>query len=89
MKLPALILALLLAGCASMAGGRDSLDTIAADYVRLQLEIGEKEDGYIDAYYGPPEWQAAAKLTASVYVTGRAPSRSSHRQAAVCSGAAG
>src|SRR5688572_5095437 len=58
------ILALLLAGCASMSGGRESLDAIAADYVRLQLEIGEKEPGYIDAYYGPPEWQAAAKLTA-------------------------
>jgi hypothetical protein len=46
-----------------MAGGRDSLDAIAADYVRLQLEIGEKEEGYIDAYYGPAEWQAAARLT--------------------------
>jgi hypothetical protein len=57
------LLALLAAGCASMSGGRESLDSIAEDYVRLQLEIGEKEAGYIDAYYGPPEWQAAAKLT--------------------------
>src|SRR5688500_10044341 len=63
MKLVTLMFALLLAGCASMSGGRESLDAIAADYVRLQLEIGEKEPGYIDAYYGPPEWQAAAKLT--------------------------
>src|SRR5688500_666590 len=63
MKLLIAILALLLAGCASLAGGSESLDAIAADYVRLQLEIGEKEPGYIDAYYGPPEWQAAAKLT--------------------------
>jgi hypothetical protein len=62
MKLPALILALLLVGCASMNGGRESLGSIAADYVRLQLEIGEKEPGYIDAYYGPADWQAAAKL---------------------------
>ena len=31
--------------------------------MKLQLDIGEKEDGYIDAYYGPPEWQAEAKLT--------------------------
>ncbi|HEY5723687.1 MAG TPA: hypothetical protein VIT45_15350 [Allosphingosinicella sp.] len=58
------LLALLAAGCASMSGGRESLDSIAEDYVRLQLEIGEKEAGYIDAYYGPPEWQAAAKLAA-------------------------
>jgi hypothetical protein len=57
------LLALLIAGCASMSGGRESLDSIAEDYVRLQLEIGEKDAGYIDAYYGPPEWQAAAKLT--------------------------
>lgn len=38
----------------------DSLDTIARDYVAMTLEIGEREPGYVDAYYGPPEWQAAA-----------------------------
>lgn len=38
----------------------DSLDAIARDYVALILEIGEREPGYVDAYYGPPEWQAAA-----------------------------
>ncbi len=38
-----------------------SLDEIAASYVKLSLRIGEHEDGYIDAYYGPPQWQAAAK----------------------------
>ncbi len=41
------------------------LDAAARDYVRLQLAIGEKEDGYIDAYYGPAglkaEGQAMAK----------------------------
>jgi hypothetical protein len=62
MRLLTLILALLLAGCVSSSAGRDGLDSIAEDYVRLQLEIGEKEAGYIDAYYGPPEWQAQAKL---------------------------
>ena len=51
---------------ASRAGpARDSLDAIARDYVQLQLEIGEKEEGYIDAYYGPPEWQAEAKTDAA------------------------
>jgi hypothetical protein len=34
---------------------------IAADYVRLSLEIGTHEDGYIDAYYGPAELRAAAE----------------------------
>ena len=52
---------LLLCGCASGAGRGDSLDAIAADYVRMTLEIGEREPGYVDAYYGPKEWQAAAR----------------------------
>ena len=39
----------------------DSLDAIARDYVALILEIGEHEEGYVDAYYGPEEWAAAAK----------------------------
>ena len=38
----------------------DDLDAIARDYVALILEIGEREPGYVDAYYGPAEWQAAA-----------------------------
>jgi hypothetical protein len=61
MKLLVMTLALLLAGCLSAESGRNGLDTIAADYVKLQLAIGEKEEGYIDAYYGPPRWQAEAK----------------------------
>ena len=39
----------------------DSLDAIARDYVAMTLEIGEREEGYVDAYYGPPEWAAAAR----------------------------
>jgi hypothetical protein len=56
--------ALVLAGCVSAGPARESLDSIARDYVKLQLAIGEKEEGYIDAYYGPPEWQAEAKMSA-------------------------
>jgi hypothetical protein len=52
---------LLLAGCVSDRAADDSLDEIAADYVQMTLEIGEREPGYVDAYYGPPEWQDAAK----------------------------
>ncbi|HRD28893.1 MAG TPA: hypothetical protein PLO65_11385 [Caulobacter sp.] len=47
---------------AAPAQARSPLDPLAERYVKLSLEIGEKEDGYIDAYYGPPEWQAAAKV---------------------------
>jgi len=54
---------LLLTACEA---GRDadSLDAAARDYVELSLTIGEKEAGYIDAYYGPPEIQARAKAAA-------------------------
>lgn len=37
------------------------LDDMARDYVALVLEYGEHEDGYVDAFYGPPEWAAAAR----------------------------
>jgi hypothetical protein len=63
MKWIMMMLAMLLAGCASAERPRDSLDLIAADYVRAQLEIGEREPGYVDAYYGPAEWQAEAKAS--------------------------
>lgn len=34
---------------------------LARDYVILSLEAGTHEAGYIDAYYGPAEWKAAAE----------------------------
>ncbi len=37
------------------------LDRIAEDYVHLSLEAGEREAGYVDAYYGPKSWADAAK----------------------------
>ena len=62
MRLVFLILAVLLfAGCATPAPEADSLDAVARDYVRMTLEIGEREEGYVDAYYGPPEWREAAR----------------------------
>jgi hypothetical protein len=54
---------LLLAGC-KVGREADTLDAAARDYVELSLTIGEKEAGYIDAYYGPPEIQAKAKQAA-------------------------
>ncbi|QTN19858.1 hypothetical protein HZ989_01905 [Brevundimonas sp. AJA228-03] len=55
---------LLLGACTTVADAEpsgDSLDAIAADYVRLTLEIGEREPGYVDAYYGPAGWAEAAR----------------------------
>ena len=37
------------------------LDEIATTYLALQLAIGEKDPGYVDAYYGPAELAEQAK----------------------------
>ena len=39
----------------------NELNSISRDYVKLTLAMGEQEAGYVDAYYGPPEWATAAK----------------------------
>ena len=58
-------IALSAAGCErAPEKAADSLDAIARDYVLLSLTIGEKEEGYIDAYYGPADLQAKAKADA-------------------------
>jgi hypothetical protein len=58
-----LIACFFLAGCATMSstGSRDSLDAIARDYVAVTLELGERDEGYVDAYYGPAEWRVEAR----------------------------
>lgn len=63
MRIMVAVLALLVAACASPRLGADDggLDAIARDYVALILEIGEHEPGYVDAYYGPPEWAEEAR----------------------------
>lgn len=52
------IAALLLAACVPR---EPDLNPFAEAYVRLALEIGTHEEGYIDAYYGPPEWKTEAE----------------------------
>lgn len=41
----------------------DTLDAIARDYVRAMLEIGERDEGFVDAYFGPGEWRDAARAS--------------------------
>lgn len=57
----------LLTAAAALLGASSSkvstLDEVARDYVRLALEVGERDPGYVDAYYGPPAWAAAAKAS--------------------------
>ena len=70
MKRPLLALALAataLGACQRGAepAGKNDLDAIAREFVLLSLTIGEKEEGYIDAYYGPTELPAKAKADAA------------------------
>lgn len=72
-------MALLASACAttetaprSVAAGEasaDTLDRAAETFVKLVLGVGEREEGYVDAYYGPPEWQAEAKTRAATIAT--------------------
>lgn len=43
------------------ASTESKLNIIARDYVRQTLEIGERDPGFVDAYYGPPQFLTAAK----------------------------
>lgn len=56
---------LLLAAAMMLAVGAkrapSPLDGIAEAYVHLSLEAGEREPGYVDAYYGPDDWAKEAK----------------------------
>ena len=40
---------------------RSSMDSIAQQYVRLVLALGQHDADYVDAYYGLPEWKAEAQ----------------------------
>jgi hypothetical protein len=46
---------------AASQGARGTMDRIAEDYVKLVLAIGQHDDDYVDAYYGPPEWRKEAE----------------------------
>ncbi|RYY23467.1 MAG: hypothetical protein EOP62_20210 [Sphingomonadales bacterium] len=50
-----------LALVAAAPAAASELGAIAEAFVKLTLDAGEREPGYVDAYYGPAEWQTAAK----------------------------
>ena len=37
------------------------MNTLAEQYVRLVLAVGQHDADYVDAYYGPPEWRKEAE----------------------------
>ena len=49
---------------AERAGGADSsseMNRIAERYVKLVLAVGQHDQNYVDAFYGPEAWQSEAK----------------------------
>ncbi len=42
------------------ASSDSELDAVAEAYVKLALAVGRHDVNYVDAYYGPPEWQREA-----------------------------
>jgi len=53
----------LLGLAAPVAAQDDAFEGIARDYVILQLEIGARDEGYVDAYYGPSAIRTAAQAS--------------------------
>jgi hypothetical protein len=44
-------------GQAPTAAKGRAMDTMAEQYVKLVLALGQHDKDYVDAYYGPPEWK--------------------------------
>jgi hypothetical protein len=55
------MLTLVSAGPKQKTDYRTALNEVAEQYVRLILDIGQHDPDFVDAYYGPAEWQEAAK----------------------------
>jgi len=59
MRLTACVLALIAMTAAASPKPVDPLDSIAEQYTKLVLAVGQHDELYVDAYYGPPEWKPA------------------------------
>ncbi|MDD4052573.1 MAG: hypothetical protein PHR28_11840 [candidate division Zixibacteria bacterium] len=62
--MPIVVLAALLTGC-----GRETVspDAIAERYVKLALNVNQYKTDYLDAYFGPPEWQPQRSDSSAVF----------------------
>ena len=54
-----IILVLMITSCKSNST-TPSIDTIAENYVKLVLEIGQYDNAFVDAYFGPEQWRPTA-----------------------------
>jgi len=64
--IPIVLLALICTACSQGESAKlgSRLDPVAEQYVRLALALGEHDNDYVDAYFGPPEWREAAHAQA-------------------------
>src|ERR1043165_334086 len=54
------VLALVVAAGVAMSAQSPPMDaykSVAEQYVKLVLAVGQYDADYVDAYYGPPEWK--------------------------------
>ena len=58
------LLSLLLDGCQAVEPQGDPMDEIAESFVKLVLALGQHDADYVDAYFGPEEWQLEARESA-------------------------
>ena len=58
------LLSLLLFAGEMKATPEEMMNPIAESYVKLVLAVGLHDDDYVDAYFGPEEWRAAARKEA-------------------------
>lgn len=56
------ISALALASGCNKQSAVERMNSAAESYVKLVLAVGEHDEGYVDAYYGPEEWREVAKV---------------------------
>lgn len=42
---------------------KQTIDDVAEEYVKLCLRIGQYDESFVDAYYGPQKWQPAEKTS--------------------------
>lgn len=48
-----------LASCSNVdKPNEETIDDVAVEYVKLCLEIGKYDNGFVDAYYGPKKWKS-------------------------------
>jgi ElaB/YqjD/DUF883 family membrane-anchored ribosome-binding protein len=54
---------LLIVAVSAISNGQtpSDMDSVAKSYVKLVLATGQHDADYVDAYYGPPEWQKEAE----------------------------